>query len=345
MQYNRLGNSDLVVSTLCLGTMTFGQQNTLDESHSLLDFACDQGINFFDTAEMYPVPAQAETYGLSERYLGKWLAKQQRENVVISTKMIGPGRGLEWIRQGDHAISETNIIRAVDGSLARLQTDYIDLLHIHWPDRYVPLFGKTTYDPSQIRVTVPIEEQLRGFASVIQSGKVRYLGLSNETSWGVCQFVQAARTLGLPLVISLQNAYNLLNRVFEYELAEVCHQEGIGLVAYSPLAFGLLSGKYLQGAPTEARLSLFQGYGGRYHKPSVDRAVENYVELAYLHQLKPAQLALAFVHSRWFTHSTIIGATRPSQLEENISSLDLQLDPQLWAEVDTIHSCFPNPAP
>lgn len=348
MQYRQLGNSQLQVSELCLGTMTFGQQNTLEDAHWQLDYAIDQGINFIDTAEMYPVPPRAETQGLTEEYIGKWLINQPRDRLIIATKIAGPSRRLDWIRGGPTAIDRTNIEQAVNDSLKRLQTDYIDLYQLHWPDRYVPLFGQAVYDPKQRRQTVPIAEQLTVFADLIQAGKIRYLGLSNETPWGVATVCQTARQLGLPSVVSIQNAFNLLNRGFESALAETCLEENLGLLAYSPLGFGNLSGKYLhttQSTTGSGRMTLFSGFGQRYLKPNVQEAVAEYVAIAQRHDLSPVALALAFVRQSWFVTSTIIGATSPNQLQENLASLEVNLSTEILAEINAVHSRYPNPAP
>lgn len=345
MQYKQLGESDLKVSEICLGTMTFGQQNTIDEAHKQLDYAVAQGVNFIDTAEMYPVPTRAATYGSTESYIGEWLKHQQRNQLIIATKIAGPGRGFKWVRDGAKAIDRDNIKQAVEDSLKRLQTDYIDLYQIHWPDRYVPIFGQTVYDPNKERKTVPIAEQLVVFADLIQAGKIRYVGLSNETPWGVSEFSHVAKQLGLPQVVSIQNAYNLLNRVFDSALAEASYRENIGLLAYSPLGFGLLSGKYLERKPENGRITLFEGFGQRYLKPNVNEAVAAYVEIAQKHQLSPARLALAFVRSRWFVTSTIIGATSLEQLKENLDSLIIVLNDEILEELDAVHSRYPNPAP
>lgn len=345
MQYRQLGDSELQVSEIGLGTMTFGQQNTLEEAHQQLDCALFHGVNFIDAAEMYPVPARQETQGLTEEYIGQWLVRKQRDRLIIATKIAGPSRHLNWIRHGPQAIDRPNIEQAVNDSLKRLQTDYIDLYQIHWPNRYVPLFGQTVFDPNQIRDTVPIAEQLTAFADLIKAGRIRYLGLSNETPWGVAQFCQVARQLGLPKVVSIQNAYNLINRVFETALAETCYYENLGLLAYSPLGFGSLTGKYSQEKPANARLILFPGFGQRYSKPNVDVAVVAYGAIAKQHNLSPVSLALAFVRQQWFVTSTIIGATTLTQLEENLASLQVSLSPEIVAEINQVHSRYPNPAP
>jgi len=344
MEYKKLGNSDLLVSEICLGTMTYGQQNTIEEAREQLDYAVAQGINFIDGAEMYPVPGRPETQGKTEEYIGEWLVKQQRDKVIIATKIAGPSR-MEWIRGEKRRVDRANVEQALSDSLKRLRTDYIDLYQIHWPDRYVPLFGAPDYDPSRERDTVPIAEQLEVFADSIKAGKIRYLGLSNETPWGVCEFCHLAGQLGLPKVVSIQNAFNLTNRQFQIHLAEACRFNNVGLLAYSPLAFGLLTGKYLNGIPENSRLALFPGFGQRYEKQNVTEAVHCYVEIARQHGISPAQLALAFVRSRWFVTSTIIGATTMAQLQENISSIDVKLYPDLLAELDAVHIRYPNPTP
>jgi len=344
MKYKHLGESDLKVSEICLGTMTFGQQNTLADATYQLDYAIDQGVNFIDTAEMYPVPAQRETYGRTEEYIGHWLANHCRDRLIIATKIVGPSRRMDWIRNGATVIDRANIVQAVNDSLQRLQTDYIDLYQIHWPDRYVPLFGQSVFEPEQVRETVAIAEQLSVFAELIGAGKIRYLGLSNETPWGMATFRQTARQLGLPNVVSIQNAYNLLNRQFDWTWAEVCYYEKLGMLAYSPLAFGCLTGKYLQ--PNETgRLRLFPGFGQRYLKVNVNEAVAEYEAIARQYSLSLVTLALAFVRQRWFVTSTIIGATTLTQLKENLASVDITLDDEILTAINQVHQRYPNPAP
>jgi aryl-alcohol dehydrogenase-like predicted oxidoreductase len=345
MQYRQIGDSELRVSELCLGTMTFGQQNSLSEAHEQLDYALDHGINFIDAAEMYPVPSRAETQGSTETYLGEWLARRPRDKVVVATKIAGPGRPIDWIRNGSLAINRKNVQQAVSDSLRRLQTDYIDLYQIHWPDRYVPQFGATAYEPENERASTPIPEQLEAIAEVIRAGKVRYWGVSNETPWGVTAFAHAARQLGLPAPVSIQNAYSLVNRHFDGALAEASRRERVDLLAYSPLAFGLLSGKHLRGPAAGSRLALFENFGARYRKPNVDEAVAAYAEVAARHGLTLTQLALAFVRTRWFVKSTIIGATTRAQLEENVASTQVALAPELLADVERVHARYPSPAP
>ncbi|WP_437897854.1 aldo/keto reductase [Sorangium sp. So ce124] len=345
MHYRQLGDSELRVSELCLGTMTFGEQNTLEDARAQLDYAFDAGINFVDAAEMYPVPTRAETQGRTESYVGEWLSQRPRDKVIVATKIAGPGRPIPWVRGGSLAINRANVRRAVEDSLRRLRTDYIDLYQIHWPDRYVPQFGASAYDPANERSSTPIAEQLAAFAEVIRDGKVRYFGLSNETAWGVAQWSRVAAQLGLPRPVSIQNAYSLVNRTFDSALAEASRREDVPLLAYSPLAFGLLTGKHLGGPPPGSRFARFESFGQRYRKPNVDEAVQAYVKLARAHGLSPASLALAFVRSRWFVASTILGATTIEQLEENVKSAGVVLDAAVLGEIDQIHARYPNPAP
>lgn len=344
MDYRRLGTSDLQVSAVCLGTMTFGQQNTEAEGHAQLDYAFGRGVNFLDTAEMYPVPPRAETVTRTESIVGNWLKGQARDKVVVATKVTGPRRGMNWIRGGPAALDRANIRTALEGSLRRLRTDYVDLYQIHWPERNVPMFGKYHFDPSQETQAVPIPEQLEVLAELVREGKVRYVGVSNEFPWGVMQFLRAADELGLPRIVSIQNAYSLINRVFEHGLSEVAYREGVGLLAYSPLAFGLLSGKYLQPEGT-GRATLFKGFAQRYEKPNVQPAVAAYAALARQHGISPATLALSFVYRRWCVASTIIGATSLAQLTENLDAWDAPLPDDVLAEIETLHLRYSNPAP
>lgn len=344
MEYRQLGNSDLNVSALSLGTMTFGEQNTENEAHAQLDYAVSQGINFIDTAEMYPVPPRGETVHRTENYIGTWLKQQPRDKLILATKIAGPGRGFGWIRNGPR-IDRTHIQAAVDGSLKRLQTDHIDLYQIHWPDRYVPMFGGISYDVTQERSAEPICEQLQALAEQVQAGKIRYLGLSNETPWGVMEFVRCAEQVGLPKIVSIQNAYHLMNRTFEAGLAEACRHAQVGLLAYSPLAFGHLSGKYLADPNSRGRITLFPNFGQRYSKVNVPAASTEYVRIAREAGITPAQMALAFVRTRWFTSSAILGATTLEQLQENISSATLTLSAETLEQIEAVHRHYPNPAP
>ena len=345
MEYRQLGNSSLRVSATCLGTMTWGEQNSMADAHAQLDYAQSRGINFIDTAEMYPVPARAETQGRTEEIIGPWLARQQRDKVVVATKVAGPNRPLKWIRGGPPALDRANVNAAIDASLKRLGTDYIDLYQIHWPERNVPTFGAWAFDPTRETSGVSIEEQLTILGDLVKAGKVRYIGLSNETPWGVTAFLRAAEKLSLPRVVSIQNAYSLLNRTFEYGLSEIAFRESVGLMPYSVLGFGHLTGKYLDPQRAEGRITRFAGFGQRYEKPGVVPAVEAYCALARRHHLSPATLAQAFVASRFFVASTIVGATSLEQLRENIDATELKLDPDVLAEIDRIHLRYSNPAP
>ena len=343
MKYRQLGSSDLLVSEICLGTMTYGEQNSAADARNPLDYAVAHGVNFIDTAEMYPVPPRATTQGLTEEYVGRWLKDVARDKLILATKVSGPARGYDWMRGGPR-ITRQHIEEAVDASLKRLQTDYIDLYQIHWPDRNVPMFGQTAFDPGAERESTPIAEQLAVFADLVKAGKIRHVGLSNETPWGVCQFTRAAEQAGLPRVVSIQNAYSLINRTYEFGLAEIGQREKVGLLAYSPLGFGVLSGKYLAPSGT-GRISLFPGFGQRYGKPNVNEAVQAYCELARNAGMAPATLALAFVRSKWFVSSTIIGATTMEQLRQNVDSVDVELSADILREIESIHARYPNPAP
>jgi aryl-alcohol dehydrogenase-like predicted oxidoreductase len=347
MQYRRLSDTDLDVSVLCLGTMTFGEQNTEQEAFAQLDLALDAGVNFFDAAEMYPVPPRAETMGHTEEIIGRWVAQRGcRDRVVLATKVAGPGRDwLPYIRGGGNRLGRRDIEAAIDGSLRRLQTDVIDLYQLHWPDRETNFFGQLGYSPRHDPDEVPLRETLEVLGDLVTDGKIRHIGLSNETPWGVMQCVHLAARHGLPCPVSIQNPYSLLNRTFEVGLAEIADREGVGLLAYSPLAFGVLSGKYLSGAqPADARLTLFPDYD-RYSNPQAQKATHDYVALARSVGLSPAQMALAYVNTRPFLTSTIIGATGLAQLRENIGSADMSLPSDVLDEIESIHRRHPNPAP
>jgi aryl-alcohol dehydrogenase-like predicted oxidoreductase len=345
MRRNKLGHSGVEVSEICLGTMTFGQQNGEADAHAQLDHALARGVNFIDAAEMYPVPPRPGTQGRTEEIVGSWLSRGRRDRVVLATKITGPGRPLHWIRSGELAISPANVEAALEGSLRRLRTDYVDLYQIHWPDRYVPTFGETVFEPARARAGVAIREQLEALEKAVRAGKVRHVGLSNETPYGILEFTRLAREHGLPQVVSTQNAYHLLNRHFDGALAEVSYHTGVGLLAYSPLAFGFLSGKHASGPAPGSRVAEFPGFDFRYRKPNVDEAVRAYAELARAHGLSPAAMALAFVRTRFFVTSTIIGATTLAQLDENLSSCAVTLSPELLSAIDDVHARYPNPAP
>ena len=346
MEYRPLGRSGLNVSALCLGTMTFGEQNSEAEAHAQLDRAVAAGINFIDTAEMYPVPPRAETQGLTEAYIGSWLAKRGgRDRLVLATKVAGPADWLGYLRDGTPRLDKANIETALDGSLQRLGTDYIDIYQLHWPDRETNFFGKLGYIHNEKDQSVPIEETLGVLQDLVSVGKIRHIGVSNETPWGLMQYLHLAQSRELPRAASIQNPYNLLNRTFEVGLAEIAQREDCGLLAYSPMAFGVLSGKYLDGKrPANARVTRFSRFV-RYSNPESETATRAYVELARQHALSPAQMALAWVTSRPFVTSNIIGATSLDQLEEDLASFELELSPEVIEGIEAIHQRQPNPAP
>ena len=344
MQKIKLGTSDLHVSRICLGTMTFGEQNTEAEAHSQLDYALERGINFIDTAEMYPVMPRAETQGSTESHIGSWLAKSgKRSDIILATKVAGPSR-MSWIRDGKGDLDAANIRSAVETSLRRLQTDYIDLYQLHWPSRNVPIFGQIAFNPDAERAHVAIEDTLAVLGELVAEGKIRHIGVSNESAWGVSEFVKQAELKGLPRIASIQNGYHLANRGFETALDETCFREQVGLLAYSPLAFGQLTGKYLDNPQAVGRLTHFPAsWSPRYLRPSVQEAARRYAALAREQGMTPTQLALAWCYSRWFIASTIIGATSMLQLEENIDAFDVELNPETIAGIEKIHSEITNP--
>jgi aryl-alcohol dehydrogenase-like predicted oxidoreductase len=344
MRYRTLPGTDLRVSELALGTMTWGEQNSEADAHAQLDCAVAHGINFIDTAEMYPVPPRAETQGRTEAYLGAWLARRSRGDRVIAGKVAGPGRR-DWIRGGRTDLTRANILEAADASLARLRIDCIDLFQIHWPQRNVPMFGATEFDPAQELAAPGIAEQVEAMASLVRAGKIRYWGLSNETAWGVCQFRNVAANLGLPGPVTLQNSCSLVSRGVDNDLAEVLFREQMSLLAYSPLAGGALTGKYLDGAqPAGARYSLFATLGARFRKPIVGEAIAAYATLARRHGVSLVQLALDYVRSRWYLGAALVGATSVAQLEEVLAAADREPDATLLAEVAAIQVRYPNPA-
>ncbi|CAA0828566.1 NAD(P)-linked oxidoreductase superfamily protein [Striga hermonthica] len=346
---------DMAVSRLCLGTMTFGEQNSLPQSLQLLDRTFESGINFFDSAEMYPVPQRLETQGRSEEYLGRWIRSRKipRDRVVLATKVSGPSGQMTWIRNGPDSLDAKNIAEALDNSLLRLQSDYIDLYQIHWPDRYVPMFGETEYDPSRNFASVSFEEQFGALDKAVSAGKVRYIGLSNETPYGLMKFLHIAESVINARIVSVQNSYNLLNRNFDGGMAECCHHERVFLLAYSPLAMGILSGKYLSldGCPADARLNLFRGrYAegeSRYNlsKDIIRKATELYISVAEKHGVHPVSLAIAFVLRHPLVASAVFGTTKLWQLEEVLNGCTVQLTPEIVAEINEVHSAFPNPCP
>ncbi|MGB7757837.1 MAG: NADP(H)-dependent aldo-keto reductase [Salinisphaera sp.] len=348
MEYRKLGPTALQVSAICLGTMTFGEQNSEADAHEQIDYALDRGVNFIDAAEMYPVPPRAETQGRTETYIGSWLAKTgRRRDVVLATKVTGHARtAMEYLRDGETPrLTPAQIRRAVEDSLERLQTDHIDLYQLHWPDRATNTFGKRGYVHDPADEPVPIEETLGELARLANEGKIGHVGLSNETPWGVMQFLRAAERESLPRAVSIQNPYSLLNRSFEIGLAECSIREQVGLLAYSPLAFGVLSGKYLDGArPEGARLTRWERFA-RYQGHRAEQATAAYVALAREHGLDPAQMALAYVTSRPFVTSNIIGATTMEQLAANIDSAELELAEEVLAGIEAIHADNPDPSP
>jgi len=344
MQYRKLGWTDVDISAIALGTMTFGEQNTETEAHQQLDMAFEHGVNFIDVAEMYPVPPRAETQGLTETFVGHWLSRQARDRVFLATKVTGPSRGFDWIRGGPR-LSAEHMREALEGSLRRLNTDYIDLYQIHWPDRYVPMFGESAFDAKRLHECTPILQQLEVLDEFVQSGKVRYVGLSNETAWGVSEFVRQAEKHGLPRIASIQNAYNLLNRSFESNLAETCHYLDVPLLAYSPLAFSWLSGKTFDEQTLDGRLKRFPNFGRRYAKTNVPEATAEYLRIAREAGLDPSQMAIAYVLEQGFVGSVIIGATSLAQLKSNLDSLDVQIPNHVRGKIDLVHRRYPDPAP
>ena len=341
-----LGRSGLEVSKVCLGTMTFGQQNTEAEAHAQLDYALERGINFIDTAELYPVMPSAATQGATERFIGTWLKKSgRRADVVLATKIAGPNPYMHWIRKGKSNHNAAHIRAAVEASLQRLQSDYIDLYQLHWPSRNVPIFGASQFEPGKERHSVPAEESLAVLGDLVREGKIRHVGVSNESCWGVCEFVKQSEMKGLPRIATIQNLYNLTARHVETSfLDETCFREQVSLLAYSPLAFGQLTAKYHDNPKAHGRLTIFPPtWSPRYLRPGVLEAVGHYAGLAREHGMTPAQLALAWCYSRWFVASTIIGATTLAQLKENIDAFEVRLTPELVAAVNAIHARLPNP--
>jgi aryl-alcohol dehydrogenase-like predicted oxidoreductase len=346
MKYRTLVGTDLAVSELCLGTMTWGEQNSESEAHAQLDCAIANGINFVDTAEMYPAPPKAATYGRTETYLGSWLARRPRGGVVIASKVAGPGRR-DWIRNGRTDLTREVIGEAVDASLKRLRLDVIDLYQIHWPQRYVPSFGATEFDPAQDKGdgAPTIREQVEAMGALVKAGKVRYWGLSNETAWGVTRFCHEADALGVPGPVTLQNSYSLVSRTVDAGLAEALYRQRMSLLAYSPLAAGMLTGKYVGGAqPPNARFTTYEGFSTRFRKPLVSEAIDAYAALARKRGLTLVQLALGYLKSRWFLGAAIIGATSVQQLEANIAAAAVDLDAETLNDIAAIQLRYPNPA-
>ena len=349
----QLGQTDLRVSPICLGTMTFGEQVDEATAHTIVDRAADRGINIMDAAEMYSVPARAETFGATETILGNWFAKHPaaRKNWVVATKVAGPARGMPWIREGSPDLTAADITAACNASLKRLRTDVIDLYQIHWPARNVPMFGMLYFDPSKDKAVSSIHAQLEALAALVKAGKVREIGLSNETPYGVHEFVRLARQHGLPQIATLQNPFCLVNRTYENGLDETMHRLGVSLLAYSPLAFGLLTGKYDKSgtdgpdAPKNARIGQYESVRKqRWGRPEALVAARRYNGLAKTHGLTPAQMALAFCYTKWQVTSTIIGVTSVAQLDENIDAFATTLSAELLASIDEIRWEIRDPA-
>ncbi len=347
MQYRKLGTTGIEVSSICLGSMTWGEQNTQAEAFEQLDYALSMGVNFIDTAELYSIPPKPQTYGRTEEIIGNWLRRTgNRDRIILASKIAGPGPGwVDHIRNGRTRFNRKQLQTALEGSLRRLQTDCIDLYQLHWPERDTNFFGQLGFTPAAHDDFTPVAETLTALDDLVQAGKIRHIGLSNETPWGIMRFLQAAEQHGLPRVVSVQNPYSLLNRSYEVGAAEVSWREHCGLLAYSPLGFGVLSGKYLNGArPAGARLTLFPDYT-RYSSPAAERATAAYADLARRHGLELSRMALAYVNSRPFLTSTIIGATTMEQLRTNIESSELDLPAEVLDGIQAIHTAHPNPSP
>ncbi|MBN8567191.1 MAG: NADP(H)-dependent aldo-keto reductase [Flavobacteriales bacterium] len=344
MKYTTLSHTNIKISTICLGTMTFGEQNIESEAHEQLNYAVSRGINFIDTAEMYPIAARKETLGSTERFIGSWLKNRgKRDDLVIATKIAGPNRGMEYIRQ-PLDFSAKSIKEAVDLSLKNLQTDYIDLYQMHWPERLMNMFGKRGLTEIDTNWKENIAEVLSVYNELIKAGKIRHIGVSNEAPWAVMKFISESEKHNLPRIATIQNPYSLLNRLFEVGLTEVCMRENIGLMAYSPLGFGILSGKHLNGTQPNSRIDLFPQFT-RYTSENATKATKLYQELAHSHGLTLTQMALGFVQQQQFVMSTIIGATSLQQLKENIDSHEIVLSEEILKEIEKIHEMIPNPAP
>jgi len=349
MQFRPLADTGIFLPEICLGTMTFGEQNTQEQAFQQLDYALDQGVYFWDTAEMYPVPPKPETPGATERIIGNWIAARGgRDKLFLASKIAGPSQGGSHIRDGKTRFVADEISAAIDQSLSRLQTDYIDLYQLHWPQRPTNFFGKLGYgnaEAAEDRAVTDLEETLTALQYEIKNGRIRYIGLSNETPWGTMKFLHLAEKLGLSKFVSVQNPYNLLNRTYEIGMSEIAKYEGVGLLAYSPLAFGYLTGKVRNGArPAKARVTLFSRFS-RYSNPESEWAVEQYAQLAEQHGLTLTQLALAFIKQQFFVTSTIIGATNLDQLKENIQAFEVDLSEEVLKGIEAIHRQQPNPAP
>ena len=346
MNYRKLGNTDLKVSTICLGTMTWGEQNTQKEAFEQMDYALEKGVNFFDTAELYAIPPKKETYGKTEEIIGNWFKeKKNRNKIILATKISGPG--LSWIRGGELQYTEKSIEKAINDSLKRLKTEYIDLYQLHWPERQTNYFGRLGYDHDSLeKKWNNFKSILEIFKKFIDNGKIRHIGLSNETAWGLSKFLEISKIFELPRIMSVQNPYNLLNRTYEIGLAEISIREKSGLLAYSPLAFGFLSGKYRNNnLPGKSRMKLFGEFFSRYTSTNSLKAIEEYYKIAKKNNLSLTEMSLAFINSRSFLTSNIIGATNMEQLKENIGSVEVNFNKEIIEEINFIHKNNPNPAP
>ena len=345
MKYSTLPNTDIKVSKICLGTMTFGQQNSEAEGHAQMDYAIDQGVNFFDTAEMYSIPSRKETYGSTEKIIGTWLKKTgKREEIVLASKIAGPNPNFGYMRD-KLDFSAASIQYALDHTLQRLQTDYLDLYQLHWPERKTNCFGQRGYKVQEDAWQDNIHEVLEALDGFVKAGKIKHIGLSNENPWGIMRFLEESKYHNFPRIKTIQNPYSLLNRLFENASAEVCMRENVGLLAYSPMAFGVLSGKFLTGEPhPNARVNLFPQYS-RYNSSNCTEATKRYQEVAHKHGLTLTQLALAFLAQQPFLTSSIIGATTMEQLKENIATIDVVLSDEILKAIDAIQAVIPDPAP
>tara|TARA_B100000579_G_scaffold423006_1_gene425648 strand:- start:493 stop:1533 length:1041 start_codon:yes stop_codon:yes gene_type:complete len=346
MNYKKLGNTDLEVSTICLGTMTWGEQNTEQEGFEQMDFALDQGVNFWDTAEIYSVPPKAQTYGHTEIIIGNWIEKnKKRDKIILASKVAGPARN--YLRNGENSFVGKNLEEALNGSLKRLKTDYIDLYQLHWPERNVNMFGRLGYKHKEDEGEWnKIEDVLSELQKYIKSGKIRYVGLSNETPWGVNKFLELSKKLNLPRMMSVQNPYNLLNRTYEVGLAEISIRDKVGCLAYSPLASGYLTGKYRNGnLPKDSRIERDGDFWTRYQKPNMENAVEEYYKISKKYNISFSQMSLKFCEIQPFMTSVIIGATTMEQLKENIESVNIKLTEDLIKNLNDIQQIYPNPCP
>ena len=346
MKYNKLGNTDIEVSLICLGTMTWGEQNSQLEAFEQMNYSFEKGINFFDTAELYSVPPRKDTFGLTEEIIGNWLVERKcRDKIILASKVVGRS-GMKWFRGKETRLNKEQINKAIDGSLKRLKTDYLDLYQLHWPDRNTNFFGKLGYKHEEEKDFIDILEQLEVLNELVKSGKVRNIGLSNETPWGLMSFLSLSNQYGLPRVVSVQNPYSLLNRSYEVGLSEISIREKCGLLAYSPLAFGMLTGKYDGNKkPDKARLTIYGEMFTRYTKPKGLIMSKKFNDLARDNNLTPTQIALSYVNTRNFVTSNIIGATSMTQLKENIDSINVELSEEIIKKIEEIHNENPYPCP